>query len=211
MPPLSPSNLLTRFIVSCWQKKKNSTYCIVLQKTPLFSGSWPCLGTFQYPSEGCALWSIHREKLLLQWEGEGGIEQGEREARGCRDVIFRNVIDIRLILYVLSLWSRRYFRPRSNKKERKKKKKNHACSCVQDVSVHCRFSPPPPSVLFMLASHREPPETGPRSGAAHLSFYGIGSVSLLLPHTHTHTHGHAHIGTHKAFSKTCTSAVSLCS
>ena len=120
------------------KKKKNSTYCIVLQKTPLFSGSWPCLGTFQYPSEGCALWSIHREKLLLQWEGEGGIEQGEREARGCRDVIFRNVIDIRLILYVLSLWSRRYFRPRSNKKERKKKKKSRVFmrpGCVCTLSL----------------------------------------------------------------------------
>lgn len=35
-------------------------------------------------------------------EREKGIEQ-EREKRGCRDVIFRNVIDIRLILYVLSL------------------------------------------------------------------------------------------------------------
>ena len=40
--------------------------------------------------------------------GEAAIterEKGDRARgkRGCRDVIFRNVIDIRLILYVLSL------------------------------------------------------------------------------------------------------------
>lgn len=116
--------------------------------------------------------------------GEAAIterEKGDRAEgkRGCRDVIFRNVIDIRLVLYAVSVIVPLFQGPGPTE--------SHTCVRSEtglSVRSICLLLASAPSIsLLVPRSHQRQAW----SAAAHPSFYGIGSVSLLLTHTHTCT------------------------
>lgn len=106
MHPASSSLLLHSLLLKRGGKavQKSFIFLHCLQKAPLFLVLDLALVHSSTPSESCALWSIHWEEAAVTER-----EKGDRARRGVcvcvcvLGVIFRNVIDIRLILYVLSL------------------------------------------------------------------------------------------------------------
>lgn len=133
--------------------------------------------------------------------GEAAVTEGERGGqspgnRGCGEVIFRNVIDILPVLYAVSVIVTLFWFAEANEITRRG-------GCLSSLSV-CFGSigpptPPPYHCSLALASQGA---TRDRPGLLHPipSFYGMGSVSLLLTHMHTESH-----------SERCTSAAVRCS
>lgn len=106
--------------------------------------------------------------------GRSRSHRREKGARGegkqdCGDVIFRNVIDIRLVLYALPSQFQAWV-------QRKRDLSVFCFSLTSCISSICSYHVCAPRVSSPGSHQRQ----APRSSAAHPSFYGVGS---LVKHT----------------------------